>query len=617
MPTTDIAGFGRYVFRQSGLRAVWALVFLVLGSLTEGISILLLIPVLQLVGPQDGGEATVRLPTSILQGLLGPELRIGLVPVLWALVLLVLAQALFVRFRTIYMARLIYELINGLRIGLFDSVGGARWQFVARLRMSDINHLLTADIDRVESAVVHLLILVQNCVLVAVYVCVSWLISPAMTAFAALIGAGVLALLYPIRRRAGAYGNTLTENRRAQYFTVSEFLSGLKIAKSFNAEPRYAAQLDATLQRMRQEAERFARINSIGGVVFQVSGAMGLALFAYVSLTWLALPQIVVLVFIFTRLSPRITALQFHIQELLVGLPSFHAMQSMRASCDREQERPATPGASAPSLLREVRFEDVTVRYPGARTDAATDAALAGVSFTLPARQITALVGPSGSGKSTLADVLMGLIEPESGAIAVDGAVLDAGNRRAWRDRVAYVPQDVFLLHDTIAANFRLAAADASEAAMWEALGMASARGFVERLPDRLQTVLGDRGARLSGGERQRIALARALLRRPQLLILDEATSALDWENQSLIARAIEGLRDSMTILTIAHRPSMIAFAGRVIVLDGGRIVEQGRYDDLIRRRESRLVRLVAGEESLGSTTERAHGLGEGRSARG
>jgi len=615
MPATDIAGFGRYVFRQSGLRAVWALVFLVLGSLTEGISILLLIPVLQLIGPQDGGEATVRLPTWILQGLLGPELRIGLVPVLWALVLLVLAQALFARFKTIYMARLVYELVNGLRIGLFDSVGGARWQFVARLRMSDISHLLTADIDRVESAIVQLLILVQNCVLVAAYVSVSWLISPPMTVFAAVIGVGVLALLYPIRRRAGAYGNALTENRRAQYFTVSEFLSGLKVAKSFNAEPRYSAQLAATLERMRQEAERFARVSSIGGVVFQVSGAVGLALFAYVSLAWLALPlpQIVVLVFIFMRLSPRITALQFHIQELLVSLPSFHAMQSMRASCDREQERSAGPSASAPSLLREVRFEDVTVRYPGA----GTDAALAGVSFTLPARQITALVGPSGSGKSTLADVLMGLIEPERGAIAVDGAPIDADNRRAWRDRVAYVPQDVFLLHDTIAANFRLAAADASEAAMWEALGMASARGFVERLPDRLQTVLGDRGARLSGGERQRIALARALLRRPQLLILDEATSALDWENQSLIARAIEGLRDSMTILTIAHRPSMIAFAGRVIVLDGGRIVEQGRYDDLIRRRESRLARLVAGEESLGSTTERAHGLGEGRSARG
>ena len=579
MHTTDIAGIGRYIIEQSGFRALWALAFLVFGGLTEGASILLLIPVIQLIGLQDG-ETTVRLPTSILAGLLGPEVRLGLAPVLASLVLLVLAQALFARFKSIYMAKLVYEVVNRLRIGLFDSIGAARWQFVARLRMSDLNHLLTADIDRVESAVMHLLMLVQNCVLVAVYVCVSWMISPIMTVFASVLGVAMLALLYPFRKRASAYGNALIKNRQAQYFTVSEFLSGLKVAKSFNAEPRYSAQLAATLERMRHESERFVRVNSISGIVLQVSSALGLALFVYVALEWFALPlpQIVVLIFLFMRLSPRITALQGHLQEFLVSLPSFHAMQSMRAECEREQEHLVAPSLPAPTLLREARFEGVTVRY----SETGTDDALADMSFTLPARQITALVGPSGSGKSTIADVLMGLVEPARGTVTIDGVALDAGNRRAWRDQVAYVPQDVFLLHDTIAANFRLAAADASEAMMWEALRMASAQVFVDQLPDRLQTVLGDRGSRLSGGERQRIALARALLRRPQLLILDEATSALDWENQSLIARAIGQLRVSMTILTIAHRPSMIALADWVIVIDGGRIIEQGCYDELI-----------------------------------
>jgi ATP-binding cassette subfamily C protein len=600
MHATDIAGIGKYIVEQSGLRALWALAFLVFGSLTEGASILLLIPVIQLIGMQDG-ETTVRLP-SFLADVLGPGVRLGLAPVLASLVLLVLAQALFARFKTIYMAKLVHEMVNGLRIGLFDSIGGARWQFVARLRMSDLNHLLTADTDRVESALIHLLMLVQNCVLAGVYVCVSWLISPVMTVFASVVGVAMLALLYPFRKRASAYGNALIKNRQAQYFTVSEFLSGLKVAKSFNAEPRYSAQLAATLQRMRDESERFVRVNSISGIVLQVSSAVGLALFVYVALQWFALPlpQIVVLIFLFMRLSPRITALQGHLQELLVSLPSFHAMQSMRAECEREQEHLEAPRLPAPTLLREARFEGVTVRYPGA----GAEDVLADLSFTLPARQITALVGPSGSGKSTIADVLMGLVEPTGGTVTIDGVALDAGNRRAWRDQVAYVPQDVFLLHDTIAANFRLAAADTSEAAMWEALRMASAQGFVEQLPDRLQTVLGDRGSRLSGGERQRIALARALLRRPQLLILDEATSALDWENQSLIAHAIGQLRASMTILTIAHRPSMIALADRVIVIDGGRIVEQGCYDDLIGRQESELARMVAGERSRRNAAE-------------
>jgi ATP-binding cassette subfamily C protein len=132
---------------------------------------------------------------------------------------------------------------------------------------------------------------------------------------------------------------------------------------------------------------------------------------------------------------------------------------------------------------------------------------------------------------------------------------------------------------------------------MWEALAAANAASFVEKLPEALETTVGDRGVRLSGGERQRIALARALLRKPRLLILDEATSALDWENQTLIARSIEQLRGSMTIITIAHRPSMIAFADWVVAIEDGAIVEEGPYRELIQTNDSRLARLVEGEQ--------------------
>ena len=591
-----VAEFARYIFAQSGSRVYRMLAFLVLGGLTEGASILLLIPIIQLIGFQEG-EAIVRLPTWILSGVLGPEVHFGLVPVLGLLILLVLAQALFGRFMTICMAQLYHEFINRQRIALFESIGRARWQFIARLRLSDLNHLLTADIERVRNAVAYLLLLIQSCVLLTVYACVSWLISPPMTVFAAIVGAGALAALYPLQGLASAHGGALTANRQAQYRTVSEFLSALKVAKSFNAESRYTAKLAATLEQMRSDSEEFIRINSISSVVFQVSSAVGLALFVYFAFVRFAvpLPQIIVLVFIFMRVAPRMMALHGHVQEILLNLPAFDAMRKAQADCEQEQEPPVAPREPAPSLLRAARFEGVTVRY----AEGAAGDALADVSFDLPARLITALIGPSGSGKSTVADVLMGLIEPQVGVVTIDGAPLGETSRRTWRDQAAYVPQDVVLLHDTIAANFRLAATEATEAMMWEALKTANAHGFVERLPDRLQTVVGERGQWLSGGERQRIALARALLRRPQLLILDEATSALDWENQTLIARAIEKLRGSMTILTIAHRPSMIAFADWVVVLEAGKVVERGQYDELVRRADSRLARLIAGDQSI------------------
>jgi ATP-binding cassette, subfamily C, bacterial len=593
--TPRIARFARFVLQQSGRRAFYALGFLLLGSLTEGLSILLLVPLLQLVGPQSQ-SITLGLP-GILHDALGPTVQLSLLPILVLLVALVVAQALFMRFKNVYMAELLYDLINRLRLSLFESIGRARWLFVAGTRKSDLDHALTADIDRVQSAAFRSLLLIQGSVLLAVYLGVSWLISPAMTVFAFLSGTLVLAVLRPIRRRASAYGKLLTENRKEQYRTVSEFLSGLKVAKSFNAEPRYLAELDTTLQRMRGDFSRYVRMSSFGGVVFQGSSALVLAVFVYAALRWFALPltQIIVLVFLFMRVAPRFTAIQSDVQEILVSLPAFDAMRDLQARCDRERELTGASKAAPPRPDHAVGFERVSFRY----TQGA-DEVLSDVSFNLPAREITALIGPSGSGKSTLADILMGLIEPASGKVTVDGIVLDDLNRRIWRECVSYVPQEVFLLHDTIAANLRLAAADASEDQMWAALRDAHAASFVEQLPEKLGTIVGDRGTRLSGGERQRIALARALIRKPQLLILDEATSALDWENQALIARSIEALRGSMTIVTIAHRPSMISFADWVVAIEDGKVVETGPYSRLIEKSGSRLSRMLASEQATG-----------------
>ncbi|ESW82361.1 ABC transporter ATP-binding protein [Mesorhizobium sp. LSJC269B00] len=590
----DVAGFGAAMARIGGRRTFTALLFLILGSLTEGISILLLVPLLHLVGRPEQNFA-VRLPDRDWVRWLAPDGTLQLTTVLCLLVGLVALQAAFNRYKSVYMARLLLDFINRLRMNLFESIGKARWGIFARMRSSDLDHALTGDIDRVQSAAFSLLMLVQIAVLLAGYLVVSLFISTVMTAFAIVVGIVTFLALQPFRARASAFGRVLTSNRQEQYRTVSEFLGGIKVAKSLNVEATYYAQLRATLEKMKADNINYVRNSTIGTALFQVASVIGLSLFIYVALVRfnLSLAEIVVLLLVFMRIAPRFMDMQMQAQQVLINLPAYASMRDMQARFDAEREPANLESDAKLSLDVGLNIRNVSFVYEAGGKPVVSD-----VTFGLPAGKVTALIGPSGSGKSTLADMLLGLLEPSEGKILADGVEIGAANRRRWRDQVAYVPQDVFLLHDTIAANLRLAAPQASDAELWTALRAAHGADFVERLELRLDTVVGDRGVRLSGGERQRIALARALLRKPSLLILDEATSALDWQNQSLIAKSIDGLRGSMTILTIAHRPSMIAFADWVVAVENGRIVEVGQYQRLKAKAGSRLSKMLSGEQS-------------------
>ena len=573
------------------------MLLLILGSLTEGISILLLIPLLQLFGRSDQNFA-IKLPDNEVLRWLAPDGTLQLATALCVLVGLVTLQAAFNRFKSVYMAGLLYDFVNRLRMSLFESIGKAHWGIFTRMRGSDLDHALTGDIDRVQAAAFSLLMLVQTAVLLVGYLLVSFFVSPAMTLFAIVIGVLMFVALRPFRSRAARFGQVLTASRQEQYRTVSEFLGGIKVAKSLNVEATYFAQLRSILEKMKGDSVNYVRNSSIGTALFQVASVVGLSLFIYIALVRfnLSLAEIVVLLLVFMRIAPRFMDMQTQVQQILINLPAFASMRNLQTRFDaaREPANAESLEGAKLSLDTGLNIRNVSFAYG----DGTSKPVVSDITFGLPAGKVTALIGPSGSGKSTIADMLLGLLEPTEGKILADGVEIDAANRRRWRDQVAYVPQDVFLLHETIAANLRLAAPQASNDDLWRALRSAHAAEFVEQLEHKLETVVGDRGVRLSGGERQRIALARALLRRPSLLILDEATSALDWQNQSLIAKSIDGLRGSMTILTIAHRPSMIAFADWVVAMENGRIVEVGQYQKLKEKSGSRLSRMLSGEQS-------------------
>jgi ATP-binding cassette subfamily C protein len=587
--TASLARFVRYLAASGGPRFTVALALLVLGGLTEGVSILLVIPLLSLAGERT--PSAMRLPDWV-----PGEVSIGLGTALAGLVALIALHGVFTRAKNIYLADLLFDLLNRLRLDLFAAIGSLRWDELVRRRPSDLHHLLTADVERVYGAAMAVMVLLQTAILLAIYLVVASIISPLLMVAAGALGLLMLALLAPLRRRATRFGRERTTNKRDQYRTVAEYLGGLKTARIHGAEPAYRARLAANLDKVHAEAVGYMRLTSLGTILSQLVSALAVAVLVYagIALIGMALPELVAFLLLLMRIAPRFTALQTNLQQLLAEVTVFGDIERFREECAAAAEPPLPASPEAPPVLRDaIRCKGVRYAYAGGDGRPAVE----DLDLVIPAGRITALVGPSGSGKSTTADLVCGLLTPQEGSITIDGQALTPATAQAWRRAIAYVPQDHFLLAGSVAENLRLARGDASDADLWAALEGAGAADFVRALPHGLAARLGENGSGLSGGQRQRIALARALVMAPQLLVLDEATSALDWESQAAFAHSVAALRGRVTVLVIAHRLSMVAAADHVVALNRGRVVEVGGFADLAGG-HGPVARLVAAERS-------------------
>ena len=554
---SDLWGYAR-------VRLLLALLLMTLVAVTEGMGLLLLVPFLQLVGVAGTGEVSIGWLSGVLGGF-RPGLGLAIVAYLG----LVTARALLVRQRDVVLSEIQLGFSDHLRTRLYRAIGGASWSFLARTRSARLTHVLTSDISRVGLGTHYLLQVAVLIGMALVHIVVAFSLSPAMTALALGIGGLLLLVLWPQVRRARELGEALTRDGRRVHESVSGFLGGLKLAKSYRVEQTHVRSFAGLVAVMRRRMQGFVRSRATAQAIYQVGAALTLGALVYLAVEVLQLPgaQLLVLLLVFARLLPLLSQIQRSWQSTVHMLPAYREAVELMAQCDEAAEvlRDGEPLPLARALeLRGVRFA-----YPGADGREV----LRGVDWLIPAGSTVALMGASGAGKSTLADILLGLLVPTQGGLWVDGRLLDAGDLGRWRKSIAYVPQETFLFHDSVRSNLLWAAPGASESAMWQVLEQAAVADVVEALPQGLDTVVGERGTRLSGGERQRIALARALLSRPRLLVLDEATSALDADNEARIQQAIASLHGEVTVVLIAHRQSSVAGAEQVLVLEQGRVV--------------------------------------------
>ena len=586
-------------------------------SLFSGVSILLLVPFLGLVnGSQNDASGFSKTLGDTLES-------VGLTPtlegILFIYVMLFVFKALLEWFTTILNSRMQHSLTLQLQRRLLESVALCRWSHFIKTRQSEFLHALTSDVNRVSNGIRAFQTLAAAMILACVHVAVSMSISPTFSALTlSLVG-----LLWPVwlklNRSSMHLGQRQTGGGKELYHSFEQLLSGMKEIKSLGGEPQRITQINTAIEEVKTSQLNFQKLTATTTLLIGIGSVIFLSLMLLVAVRGFQIPaiELAVLAYVFSRLIPRLRRVQSAYQQILNTLPACQSMLALQSSCDAERELGIPPepfdGAEtsrdddekAPSPNAEsfrdcaatseqaeqqslrlgptIEFNKVNFRY---NRDSSIWA-LRDVALTIPANRTTALVGPSGAGKSTMADLLMGLLLPEDGHLQVDGEVLKEEQLWHWRQRIGYVPQETFLLHDSIRSNLLWAEPEATDDDLQKVLEMSCSDRFVERLPDGIETVVGDRGVRLSGGERQRLALARALLRRPELLILDEATSHLDAENQQRIHESIRRMQGRLTVVIIAHRISTIRDADLVVCLNKGSIVETGSYRELSTRSES------------------------------
>lgn len=573
------------LLRVARWQLLWVLTLTVLYSLTEGIGFALLLPTLQVAGLNLAGQGEAgRYAAMVSNAFIAIGLQPSLILLLGIFVMLVGARTLLGQMQIVSRYVLQQDLEHHLRRRLYRAIAEANWLFVCRNRASDFSHALTSEIDRIGGATSIILQLAGDIVIGILYLAIAFALSAEMTAL--VLASGAL-LAFAFRGRTQAIedtGEELSASTRSLYAAAIEHLQSLKAAKTYGAEARNfsifsnlsAGVAQANVDGMRQQA--------VAATLFELGSVVILAAVLLVSIRVLTVPpaSILILLLLFARVMPRIMSGQSSYRAFVNSLPSFANLLGLEARCMAAAEPPSHPHQRF-ALTRELAADDVSFAYSEGRAPAVCH-----LSLAIPAGKIVALVGPSGAGKSTVADILMGQIAPGSGTLKLDGRALGPESMRGWRDQIGYVAADTFLFHDTIRANLKWARPQAREDEMLEALRQAAAGDFVAELRDGLDTIVGDRGILLSQGERQRLALARAFLRSPSMLVLDEATNSLDSENEARVLEAIGRRRGGLTVVLIAHRLSTIRRADLIYVIEAGRVVESGNWSSLSARRGGR-----------------------------
>ena len=558
-------------YRAYPWQTFFTLLALSVAGLAEGVGLSVLLPLLNMA-MEGQGQAAPASDNEFSQSVRGALDVMGITPTLGNMLLVVVfaigGKSLLLLFAKRQVGYTAARLATDLRLELLRAIMRSRWEYFLGQPVGKLTNSLATEAARASESFVNgataLTFLAQAVVYGAVAIAVSW----RATLTGIVAGAVIIGLSHSLVRITKKAGRKQTSVLLSLMATMTDTLGSVKPLKGMGREHLADAVLSMETTRLNRALERQALGSALLESTQEFLFALVIAGGIYVALAEFAMPfaTVMVLVVVVGQMVALLGKVQKQYQKMTLSESAYWSMKRTIAEAQAEEEE--LRGGEPPVLATRLCMEGVCFAYNERRV-------LDDLSLEIPAGQLATLIGPSGAGKTTVVDLLIGLIRPDTGRITLDGAPLDSMDIKQWRRSIGYVPQETLLLHESIAHNVSLGDRELSQADIEHALRAAGAWDFVSALPEGLHSNVGERGGRLSGGQRQRIVIARALVRRPQLLILDEATSALDAESAEAVRQTLERLRGSLTILTITHESSLVDIADRVYRLESGRAVRQ------------------------------------------
>jgi ATP-binding cassette subfamily C protein len=553
----------RLFFYTGWRRQVLILLAMLLGVAAENLSIASLWPI---IGVASGDEIEPSPATEVVTGLLG---AVGLSPTLGAL-LLFLCATITLKFALtsaglIYVGREVVRMSTHMRLRLIDAIVRARWSHIISTPAGRLSAALSDESERAQSAyraagnfaarLTETLTYLVGCLWI------SWEFSVAAIVAATILWLAVARFVGMARRAGRAKWRSVHLLSGA----VNDLLTSIKSLRAMNRQAYLGRFAAAQVDQLKKSAQReYYSEAAVRALQEPLLATMVIGGF-YVGYTYfnLGLVELIGVVWLLRRISNGVATMRSAMQRVAIDGVAFWSV--IRLTQAMEQQAETLHGGKAAHLGKQCDFRDVSFGY-GDKT------IVKSADFTLPVGEVATLIGPSGAGKTTIADLLVGLHEPDSGQVLIDGLPLSDIDLARWRAKIGYIPQENILFNDTVMENVTLGDQSIGEEQVTEALRLAGAWGFVSALPRGLHEAIGVRGNLLSGGQKQRLSIARALIHNPELLILDEATSALDRATAREICDAVRGLRGNRTILAITHQSIWMDAADRILRMDQGQV---------------------------------------------